>query len=132
MLAEEKAGKLRNTLSDVESKALLRTMADTSVENHTFFPNRPYERQGTSRRVEVKKLCNTLDDLHTRAIVNTLAERLPEVRTETFGDVFDDVINNALVHRPNETLAKVTNKTIGQTGRCKDQNTSRHAGRDAG
>ena len=82
--------------------------------------------------MEVKTLGNTLGDLHTSALVNTLAERLAEVRTETFGDILDDVMKEAPVHRPDETLAKVTDKTLGHTGRCKDRDTSRHNGRNAG
>ena len=60
-----------------------------------------------------------MGDLRTRALVNALAERLAEVKTESFGDIHDDVINEAPVYTPSERLAKVTDKTRGQTGRWK-------------
>ena len=81
--------------------------------------------------MEVKTLNNTLGDLHTSALVNSLAERLAQVRTDTFGDKVDDVMNEAPFHRPDETLPKVTKKTLGHTGRCKERDTSRHNFRHA-
>ena len=44
--------------------------------------------------------------------------------TETFGDTHDDVMKEAPVHRPDETLAKVTNKTLGHTGRWRTKLTA--------
>ena len=49
-------------------------------------------------------LAITLGDLCTSALVNALAERLAKVKTETFGDTHDDVMNEAPLHRPDETL----------------------------
>ena len=62
--------------------------------------------------------------LRTRALLNALAERLAEVKTESFGDIHDDVINEAPIYTPSERLAKVTDKTLGQTGRCKTRLTA--------
>ena len=62
-------------------------------------------------------LATTLGDFRTRALVNALAERSAEVKTETFGDTYDDVMNEALLHRPDVTLVKVKDRTLGHTGR---------------
>ena len=62
-------------------------------------------------------LATTLGDFRTRALVNALAERSAEVKTETFGDAHDNVMNEAPLHRPDVTLAKVKDKTPGHTGR---------------
>ena len=62
-------------------------------------------------------LATTLGDFRIRALVNALAERSAEVKTETFGDTHDDVMNEAPLHRPDMTLAKVKDKTLGHTGR---------------
>ena len=62
-------------------------------------------------------LATTLGDLRTSALVNALAARLAKVKTETFGDTHDDVMNEAPLHRPDETLAKVKDKTLGHSGR---------------
>ena len=82
--------------------------------------------------MDFKTLNITLGDLHTSALVNTLAKRLTEVRTETFGNTLDDVMNEAPVHRPDETLAKVTEKTLAHTARCKERDTNGHNGQHAG
>ena len=65
-----------------------------------------------------------MGNLLTRALVNALAERLAEVNTESFGDIHDDVMNEAPVYTPNERLAKVTGKTLGQTGRWRTRLTA--------
>ena len=65
-----------------------------------------------------------MGDLRTRALVNALAERLAEVNTESFGDIHDDVMNEAPVYTPNERLTKATDKTLSQNGRWKTRLTA--------
>ena len=65
-----------------------------------------------------------MGNLRTRALVHALAERLTEVKTESFGDIHDDVMNEAPVYTPNERLAKVTDKTLGQAGLWKTRLTA--------
>ena len=65
-----------------------------------------------------------MGDLRTRALVNALAERLAEVNTDSFGDIHDDVMNEAPVYTPNERLAKVTDKTLPQSGRWRTRLTA--------